>query len=102
MTSSPASLTSSATPRWATPATPGRKSFAGKTAAVAEALGFGGLMPWQRETIGTATEIREDGLPAYREVVVEVPRQQGKNISILSLMIARALAADSTMISYSA
>jgi phage terminase large subunit-like protein len=100
MTSSPASSASSAAPRWATPAT-GRPNFAGKTAAVAKALGFR-LMPWQADTIGTATEIREDGLPAYREVVIEVPRQQGKSISILSLMIARAQATSGTMISYSA
>jgi phage terminase large subunit-like protein len=102
MTSSRASWTSSAAPRWATPATPGRPSFAGKTATVARALGFGGLMPWQADVIGTGTEIREDGLPAFREVVEEVPRQQGKSIGILSLMLARALDKPGTMISYSA
>jgi phage terminase large subunit-like protein len=59
-------------------------------------------MPWQAQVIGTGTEIREDGLPAYREVVVEVPRQQGKSIGILSLMLARGLDVPGTMVSYSA
>jgi phage terminase large subunit-like protein len=71
-------------------------------AATARALGFGGLMPWQRDVIATGTEIREDGLPAFREVVVEVPRQQGKSVGVLSLMLARGTDRPGTMISYSA
>jgi phage terminase large subunit-like protein len=59
-------------------------------------------MDWQRRVIGTGTEIREDGLPAYREVVIEVPRQQGKSVGVLSLMVARALAEPAQMLSYSA
>jgi phage terminase large subunit-like protein len=69
----------------------------------ARALGFrGGLMAWQRRVIGTGTGIREDGLPAFREITVEVPRQQGKSVATLSLMVARALSEPGTMISYSA
>ncbi len=98
----PSSTPPSAQPRWATPATPGRGHFAGKVDLVARALGFGGLMPWQHQVIATGTEIREDGLPAYREAVVEVPRQQGKSVGILSLMVARARDVPGTMISYSA
>jgi phage terminase large subunit-like protein len=99
--SSQGSPRSSARPRWATPAT-GRPDFSGKVGVVARALGFGGLMPWQQQVIGTGTEVREDGLPRFREIVIEVPRQQGKSISILSLMLARALDKPGTMISYSA
>jgi phage terminase large subunit-like protein len=69
---------------------------------VARGLGFRGLMPWQQLAFGTGTEIRGDGLPAYREVVIEVPRQQGKSVGVLSLMLARALDTPGTMISYSA
>ena len=81
--SSPSSTPLSARPRWATPATPGRAHFAGKVDVVAAALGFGGpgfrgLMPHQRQIIATGTEIGENGLPAYRQVVIEEPRQQGK------------------------
>jgi phage terminase large subunit-like protein len=69
---------------------------------VARGLGFRGLMAWQVQAFGTGTEIREDGLPAYRECVIEVPRQQGKSVGVLSLMLARALDVPGTMISYSA
>jgi phage terminase large subunit-like protein len=69
--------------------------------AVAAVLGFGGLMPWQVTTIGTATETVR-GIPAYRQVTIEVPRQQGKSVGILSLMIARGIDIPGTMISYSA
>ena len=104
----PPSTPSSAQPRWATPPTPGRDNFAGKVNVTAAALGFGGpgfrgLMPHQRQVIATGTEIdRVTGLPAYRQVVLEEPRQQGKSVSILSLMVARGRDKPGTMISYSA
>jgi phage terminase large subunit-like protein len=91
----------SAKPRWATPATPGRPHSAGKVAHVASALGFDGLMGHQRQIIATGTE-RIGGLPAFRQVTVEEPRQQGKSVSILSLMVSRALERPGTMIAYSA
>jgi phage terminase large subunit-like protein len=105
--SSPLSTPSSAQPRWATPRDPGRDNFAGKVNVVAAALGFGGpgfrgLMPHQREVIATGTETGEDGLPVYRQVVLEEPRQQGKSVGILSLMVARGRDKPGTMISYSA
>ena len=93
---------SSARPRWATPATPGREHFAGKVEVTARALGFGGRMGWQRDAIAVGTEIRDDRLPAFREVIIEVPRQQGKSVGTLSLMVARGMGTPGTMISYSA
>jgi hypothetical protein len=92
---------SSAAPRWATPATPGRPHFAGKVAAVARMLGFG-LMDWQQRVNRTGTELLPSGLPAYRQVVLELMRQQGKSIDLLSLMLARGLDVPGTMIAYSA
>jgi len=97
----------SARPRWATPASPGRDNFAGKVEWTAAALGFGGpgfrgLMPHQRQIVGTATETIRDGLPAFRQVVIEEPRQQGKSVTTLSLMVARGIDKPGTMISYSA
>src|SRR5258708_206349 len=59
-------------------------------------------MTHQRRIIATGTERFADGRPAFRQVVVEEPRQQGKSVSILSLMVTRGLAAPGTMISYSA
>lgn len=92
----------SARPRWATPPTPGRGHLAGKVAWTASALGFDGLMAHQQGIIATGTERLGDGRPAFRQVVVEEPRQQGKSVSILSLMVTRALDAPRTMVSYSA
>jgi hypothetical protein len=69
--------------------------------AVAGALGFG-LMGWQQRVNATGTELLPSGLPAYRQVVLEVMRQQGKSIDVLSLMLARGLDAPGTMIAYSA
>ena len=102
MVSSPSFLPGSAEPRWATPPTPGRTDLAGKVAWTAAALGFNGLMTHQRLIIATGTERFADGRPAFRQVVVEEPRQQGKSVSVLSLMVTRGLERPGTMISYSA
>jgi phage terminase large subunit-like protein len=93
-------------PRFATPAT-GRPNLALGIAKTAELLGFHtsagpGLMPWQHDLNGIATELNADGRLAYRQVVVEVMRQQGKTVDLLSMMIARALRRPRTQISYTA
>jgi len=61
-----------------------------KVAAIAETLGKP-LYPWQRYVADVALELKEDGRPAYREVVLTVPRQQGKSTLALSLMLYRVL-----------
>jgi phage terminase large subunit-like protein len=48
-------------------------------------------MPWQRQVLDTALE-HEDGRPAYRTVVVTVPRQNGKTTLLWALMLWRSLA----------
>ncbi len=49
-------------------------------------------MPWQREIADVGCEIdRETGLPAYREVIVTVPRQSGKTTLYLTWQINRCL-----------
>jgi phage terminase large subunit-like protein len=97
----------SAAPRWATPVTPGRKSLAPAIGKTAVLLGFGtplgpGLMPWQDDLNAVATELGEDGRFVYRQVVVEVMRQQGKSVDLLSMMVARGLRRPGTQISYTA
>lgn len=78
-------------PRWATPRSPERESFGPAICAVAERLGQP-LMPWQQRVAMVGGELDgETGLPAYREVVVTVPRQNGKTTLILSWEIQRAL-----------
>lgn len=49
-------------------------------------------MPWQRQVADVGGEIDPDtGLPAYREIVVTVPRQSGKTTLFLSWQIDRCL-----------
>nr|MDQ3573671.1 terminase large subunit [Actinomycetota bacterium] len=49
-------------------------------------------MPWQQLVADVGGEVDpETGLPAYREVVVTVPRQSGKTSCVLSWELQRAL-----------
>src|ERR1700750_2434396 len=91
-------------PRFATPAT-SRPNLAGGIAKTAELLTFRtplgpGLMPWQHDLNAVATEQDANGRFVYRQVVVEVMRQQGKSVDLLSMMVARALRRPGTQISY--
>ena len=104
---SPSSSPSWARPRFATPPTPGRKNLAAAIQRVACLLGFEtslgpGLMPWQHEFNTVATELDDQGRFAYRQVVLEVMRQQGKSVDVLSMMIARGLRRPGTQITYTA
>src|SRR5712691_4341432 len=87
-------------PRFATPAT-GRPDLAEGISKTADLLGFT-LMPWQHEVNATATELDEHGRFAYRQVVLEVMRQQGKSVDLLAMMIARGLRRPGTQIAYTA
>lgn len=83
-----------AEPRWATPRTVGRESFGPQIGAVAKRLGLP-LMPWQQLVADVGGELDPDtGLPAYREVIVTVPRQSGKTTLVLSWEVQRALGWD--------
>jgi len=107
MTNSPSCSRSSAQPRFATPACPGRPNLAAGIGKTAELLGFAtplgpGLMPWQHEVNAVTTEQTPDGRFAYRQAVIEVMRQQGKTVDLLSMMIARGLRRPGTQIAYTA
>lgn len=78
-------------PRWETPRSPERLSFGDNVIQAADRLGFQ-LMPWQRQVAMVGGEIDPDtGRPAYRDVVVTVPRQSGKTSLILAWEIQRAI-----------
>ena len=47
-------------------------------------------MPWQETVVQTALEL-ENGVPAYREIVLTVPRQSGKTTLLLAMVLHRAL-----------
>lgn len=87
-------------PRFATPATD-RPNLALGIAKVAQLLGYE-LMPWQNDTNSVATELTAEARFAYRQVVLEVMRQQGKTVDLLPMMLARALRRPGTQISYTA
>jgi hypothetical protein len=48
-------------------------------------------MPWQELVLSAATELDENGMPAYREVIVTVPRQNGKTTLLLVKKVHRAV-----------
>jgi phage terminase large subunit-like protein len=69
-------------------------------ANIARDLGFS-LLPWQRLVLSTALE-RSGRRPAYRDVLVSVPRQSGKSSMALALIIWRLLSAEDQLVLYSA
>lgn len=84
-------LLPSCSPKWATRRRPERESFGGELASVALKLGQP-FMPWQRAAALVGCEIDgRTGLPAYRKVLITVPRQQGKTTLYLSWQIDRCL-----------
>lgn len=89
-------------PRWATRRTPTRRTLGRQVATVAERLSTP-LMPWQRQVADVGLELLPDGRPAFREVIVTVPRQSGKTALILSVEVQRAIGwPESQRIVYSA
>lgn len=60
-------------------------------------------MPWQRLVADVANEIMPDGSPAYREIIVTVPRQSGKTTLTLSQQVERSTArGDAQHVAYTA
>src|SRR6266540_2888523 len=86
-------------PRWATPRTR-RRTLAPQVVEVAGQLGLG-LLPWQRLVLSTALE-RAGRRPAYRDVLVSVPRQSGKSSLALALIVWRLLSEPDQLVLYSA
>lgn len=78
-------------PRWGTMRDFSRRTYGGKVAKIAKALGTP-LMPWQRYAADVGLEIDpETGLLFYRGVDITVPRQSGKTSLILPTGVWRAL-----------
>jgi hypothetical protein len=59
------------------------------------------VLPWQRLVLSVALE-RAGRRPAYRDVLVSVPRQSGKSSMALALMVWRLLLAPDQLVLYSA
>ncbi len=78
-------------PRYATKRSPERETLGGAVAAAAESFGQP-LMPWQRLVADVGLELMPDtGLPAYREIDVTVPRQNGKTTLTLAFEVQRSI-----------
>lgn len=77
-------------PRFATRRRPERRTRGHELARVAAMLGTP-LMPWQQLVADVGLELDESGRPAYREVVVTVPRQNGKTTLMLAWELHRCL-----------
>ena len=86
-------------PRWATPRSR-RRTKAPEVAVIARELGLP-LLPWQRKVLSTALE-RSGRRPAYRDVLVSVPRQSGKSSLALSLIVWRLLSEPGCLVLYAA
>jgi hypothetical protein len=59
-------------------------------------------MPWQQLVADVGLEVREDGRLAYREIVISVPRQNGKTTLVLAWELDRAFWWGRQLIIYSA
>lgn len=90
-----------AEPRWATPRTPDRPSL-GRAAWKASWLIKQPLMDWQRRVLDVAMEVLPDGRFAYRNVILTIPRQNGKTTALLAMVVARALLEADTRMVYCA
>lgn len=77
-------------PTYATPRTPSRATRGPEVEQIIRALGYDPL-PWQSQVLEVALELLPNGLPAYREVVVSVPRQNGKSLLALAYQLHRCL-----------
>jgi hypothetical protein len=78
-------------PRWASRRSVERETLGPRVGEVAALLGTP-LMGWQQQVADVALEIDPaDGLLAYREIVLTVPRQSGKTTLLLAVMTHRAL-----------
>jgi phage terminase large subunit-like protein len=86
-------------PRWATPRTR-RRTLASQVADVARQLDLR-LLPWQRLVLSVGLE-RSGRRPAYRDVLVSVPRQSGKSSLALVLIVWKLLSTPGARVAYSA
>src|SRR5660398_328406 len=81
---------SEALPRWATSRRSSRDTLGPRIGELAKRLGTP-VMPWQQMVADVGFEIAsETGLPAYREVIVTMPRQNGKTSLLLAAEVERA------------
>lgn len=80
-------------PRWSTPRRYDRPTWGPYWGRVAKQLGRT-YLPWQQHAADLAGEVLPNGLLAYKQVIITVPRQSGKTTLLLSVVVGRAEAGD--------
>ena len=82
-----------APPRFSTPLDSSRKNLLTIYRRVAKAMGWQQLQPWQEYVVKLATEIDDEtGMPAYSEIDLTLPRQNGKSVLMSLVFLVRLLA----------
>lgn len=76
-------------PRFATRPTRGAKTWLSQVKRAAMTLGYP-LLPWQTGGARLITELRPDGLPRFKTVIISVPRQSGKTVLSKAAIAAKA------------
>jgi phage terminase large subunit-like protein len=89
-----------AEPLYATPRT--RRPTLGVDAAEVAALLGIELDDWQRLVLDVGLEVDDAGLPAFRDVVVTLPRQQGKSTLVLAYAIHTLLTSQDELVLFGA
>jgi phage terminase large subunit-like protein len=89
----------SASPRYASPRSR-RRTLGPQVAGYARELGLP-FLPWQRQVTSTALELHR-GRPAYRDVVISVPRQSGKSSLLLAVAVWRMCERPGSRVVYAA
>jgi phage terminase large subunit-like protein len=60
------------------------------------------LMPWQRHVVDVALEHHDAGRLVYRDVAIGTPRQSGKSVLVLAVVLHRMLSAPAQRVVYGA
>lgn len=79
-----------AVPAYSTRIDPDRPNLLGRVAEVAEQLGTP-LMPWQRDFVALSTQMDDDGQFLRDTALATVPRQSGKTVVVMALLVQRLL-----------
>ena len=83
-------------PRFGTPRDPRRPTLGPAVGEIARRLGMP-LMPWQQYVADVALELDPDGSFHYDEVILSLPRQNGKSALVLAWIVHRLVVAPIAM-----
>ena len=83
-------------PRFGTPRDPRRPTLGPAVGEIARRLGMP-LMPWQQYVADVALELDPDGSFHYDEVILSLPRQNGKSALVLAWIVHRLVVAPLAM-----